>query len=119
VLDTWIQLCVFIKENDKLIGDIGVHFIDELQAEIGYTVSSEFQGKGYATEAVKEVINYLFKNLKKHRITASVDPRNLKSIELLDRIGMRKEAYFKKSVWFNHEWADDVVYAILEEEYRK
>jgi RimJ/RimL family protein N-acetyltransferase len=96
-----------------------VHFIDDLQVEIGYIVSTEFQGKGYSTEAVKEVIKYLFETLRKHRITASVDPRNLKSIKLLDRIGMRKEAYFKKSIWFNNEWTDDVVYAILEEEYRK
>ena len=55
--------------------------------------------------------------MKKHRITASVDPRNTKSIALLERINMRKEAYFKKSFWFNNEWADDIVYAILKEEW--
>lgn len=39
---------------------------------------------------------YLFSDLKKHRITASVDPRNIKSVALLERIGMRKEAHFNE-----------------------
>lgn len=117
--DTWYQLGVFIKQTDQLVGDIGIHFIDsdDKQAEIGYTLAQEYQGIGYAAEAVRGVLNYLFNNLKKHRITASVDPRNKKSIALLERIGMRKEAHFKKSLWFNEEWVDDIVYAILEEEW--
>jgi len=119
--DTWYQLSILIKETNELVGDIGIHFIDpdNLQVEIGYTISLEYQGKGYASEAVAGVINYLFNNLKKHRITASVDPKNTKSIALLRRIGMREEAHFKKSIWFNDEWTDDVVYAILEEEWIK
>jgi RimJ/RimL family protein N-acetyltransferase len=117
--DTWYQVGIFIKETHELIGDIGIHFIDDenSQVEIGYTLSSENQGKGYASEAVMNVINYLFDDLKKHRILASVDPRNIKSIALLKRIGMREEAHFKKSIWFNGEWADDMVFAILGEEW--
>ena len=116
--DTWFQLGIFIKRKEELIGDIGIHFLsDNKQCEIGYTLSSDYQGKGYATEAVRSVINYLFYDLKKHRIIASVDPRNVKSIELLKRIGMRKEAHFKKSIWINNEWADDIIYAILREEW--
>lgn len=117
--NTWYQLGIIITETNKLVGDIGIHFIDtdNLQVEIGFTLSLEYQGKGYAKEAVVGVINYLFNNLHKHRIIASVDPRNVKSIALLERIGMKKEAHFKKSIWFNGEWADDVVYAVLEEEW--
>ncbi len=119
ISDTWYQFGIIIKETNELVGDFGVHFIDpdNLQAEIGFTLSLEYQGKGYALEAAVSVINYLFSNLKKHRIIASVDPRNVKSIALLDRIGMRKEAHFKKSIWFNEEWADDMVYAVLKEEW--
>ncbi len=97
--DTWYQLGILFKETDELIGDIGIHFIDSdnLQVEIGFTLSLEHQCKGYATEAIIGVINYLFNNLKKHRIIASVDPRNIKSIALLERIQMRKEAHFKKA----------------------
>jgi RimJ/RimL family protein N-acetyltransferase len=117
--DTWYQLGVILKETEELIGDIGIHFIDleGKQAEIGYTLNPEYQGIGYASEAIKGVLAYLFNDLKKHRITASVDPINKKSIALLERIGMRKEAHFKKSIWFNEKWEDDIVYAILEEEW--
>lgn len=116
---TWYQLGILVKETNKLIGDIGVHFIDadNQQVEIGFTLSLESQGKGYATEAVIGVINYLFSSLQKHRVAASVDPRNTKSIALLKRIGMRKEAHFRKSFWFDNQWTDDVIYAILEEEW--
>lgn len=115
--DTWYQLGIVVRESNEFIGDIGIHFCDEenLQVEIGYTLSEKQQGKGYATEAVKGVIDYLFNTLNKHRVTASVDPRNTKSVALLERLKMRKEAHFKKSFWFNNEWTDDVVYAILKE----
>jgi RimJ/RimL family protein N-acetyltransferase len=117
--NTWYQLGICSKASNELIGDIGIHFpeYDDSLVEIGYTLSIESQGRGFATEAVSAVIDYIFTKLNKHRITASVDPRNTKSIALLERIGMRKEAHFRKSIWFNGEWTDDVVYAILEEEW--
>lgn len=117
--NTWYQVGIYVKETNNLAGDIGLHFIgsDNMQVEIGYTLSLEHQSKGYATEAVIGIINYLFNNLHKHRIIASLDPDNSKSIALLERIGLRKEAHFKKSLWINNEWVDDVVYAILKEEW--
>lgn len=115
---TWFQMGIFIKNKEEMIGDLGINFIsDGRQCEIGYTLALEYQGKGYATEALEAVIDYLFHNLNKHRIIASVDPRNEKSIKLLERIGMRKEAHFKKSVFMNEEWTDDLIYAILNEEW--
>jgi len=116
--NTWFQLAICLNDDNKLIGDIGIHFLeDEAQTEIGYTLSPNFQGVGFATEAVKAVIRYLFMVLGKHRIIASVDPDNEKSIKLLDKIGMRKEAHFIKSIKINGIWSDDCIYAILKEEY--
>ena len=102
----------------QVIGDLGIHFLDEenKQAEIGFTLDKNFQGKGYATEAVKEIINYLFNKLNKHRIIGSVDPHNSNSIRLLERLGFRKEAHFKESLFINGEWVDDVIYAVLKSE---
>ncbi len=116
--NTWLQLAVCLKEG-KMIGDIGIHFLDDnYQTEIGYTLSPEYQGNGYAVEAVKAVINYAFSVLKKHRITASVDPDNFKSIKLLQKIGFRKEAHFIKSFRLDNRWYDDCIYAILAEEWQ-
>lgn len=117
--NTWFQLAIVNKNGNKLIGDIGIHFLeDNAQVEVGYTLAPGCQGQGYATEALKAVVNYLFFELKKHRITASVDPNNIKSIRLLERLGMRKEGHFKKSFRMHDMWFDDCIYAILKDEWR-
>jgi len=119
ILGTWFQLAVCLKEDNSLIGDIGLNFWAEAQAEIAYTIDPEYQGLGYATEAVSAVLHYLFADLGKHRIIASVDPRNEKSLNLLNMMGMRKEGHFRKSIRMDGIWADDCIYAILYEEWKK
>lgn len=121
LFDTWYQFVIIKKDDLKLIGDIGIHFLDknEKQVEIGITLDKNFQGKGYATEALKQVIKYLFTDLKKHRITVSLDPRNVKSMNLIERLGFRKEAHFKESILSDGKWVDDLVYALLKDEWIK
>ena len=119
IIDTWYQFVIIKKENNELIGDIGIHFLDtdKKQVEIGCTLDKNQQGKGYATEVLKETISYLINELNKHRIVTSIDPRNIKSIALVERLGFRKEAHFKESILINGEWVDDLVYAILKDEW--
>jgi len=114
---TWFQFVIIEKETQKVVGDLGIHFLNDEQAEIGCTLEKSKHGKGYATEALKLVIDYLFNKLNKHRIIGSIDPQNLKSIGLVERLGFRKEAHFKESLLINGEWADDIVYAILKKEW--
>jgi RimJ/RimL family protein N-acetyltransferase len=118
---TWFQFVLIDKESDLLIGDIGLHFLesdsDNKQIEIGYTLDKTFRGKGYATEALIVIIDYLVFNLNKHRIIASIDPTNSASIKLIERLGFRKEAHFVKSLFFHGDWVDDVIYAILATEW--
>jgi len=115
--NTWLQLGVYLH-NGPLIGDIGLHFLEDgAQMEIGYTLAPEHQGQGYAFEAVKAAIDYLFLDLKKHRVTASVDPENQRSINLLKKLGFRQEAHFTKSFLIRGVWCDDVIFAMLEEEW--
>jgi RimJ/RimL family protein N-acetyltransferase len=115
--NTWLQLAICLKEG-KMIGDIGIHFMEDgYQIEIGYTLSPEHQGNGYALEAVKAIIKYAFTELKKHRIIASVDPDNIQSVKILERIGFKKEAHFIKSFRMNDQWYDDCIYAMLEDNF--
>ncbi|PKQ64922.1 GNAT family N-acetyltransferase [Labilibaculum filiforme] len=118
-ISSWYQFVIVCKENKKVIGDIGIHFLDEdkKQVELGCTLAKNYHGRGFASEALTETIRFLFQDLNKHRIIASVDPANEKSIAMLERIGFRKEAHFIKSLLINGEWVDDVVYAILKEEW--
>lgn len=119
LIDTWYQFVIILKENNVLIGDIGIHFLDsdKKQVELGCTIDKNHQGKGYSTEALKGTINYLINELNKRRIVTSIDPRNIKSIGLVERLGFRKEAHFKESILLNGEWVDDLVYAILKDEW--
>jgi len=119
--DTWFQFVIVEKNSKKIIGDLGIHFFGEenLQVEIGCTLNKLFQSKGYATESVESVIDYLFNDLKKHRIITSIDPANTNSIKLVERIGFRKEAHFIESLFINGKWVDDIVYAITKRDWVK
>jgi RimJ/RimL family protein N-acetyltransferase len=117
---TWFQLVIIEQISNLLIGDIGIHFLDSdnQQVEIGYTLDKEFRGKGYAYEALTNVNDYLINSLNKHRIIASIDPANLDSIRLIERLRFRKEAHFVESLYFHGKWVDDLVYAILSKEWK-
>ena len=116
---SWFQFAIRLQETGQLIGDLGTHFItdDPKQVEIGFTVSPVYQAQGFGTEAVSGILSHLLGPLQKHRVFASVDPRNKSSIALLKRVGMRQEAHFRESLWFKGEWADDMVFGILESEW--
>jgi RimJ/RimL family protein N-acetyltransferase len=114
---------VIVEHASKLlIGDIGIHFLEtdseNKQVEIGYTLDKEFRGNGYATEALTMIIDYLINSLSKHRIIASIDPLNVDSIKLVERLGFRKEAHFVESLFFHGKWVDDLVYALLAREWK-
>ena len=113
---TWQQLAVCLQ-NGTLIGDIGLHTLDEYQLELGYTLAPVHQHKGYAAEAVAAVLRQAFTVWKKHRVTASIDPANEASTRLLERLGFVPEAHFRKSYQLNGEWVDDCVYALLREDW--
>jgi len=116
---TWFQFVIIKKDDNKLIGDIGVHFLasDASQVEMGCTLYREYHGNGFAFEAVKATINYLFDELDKRRIIASIDSRNQPSIRLIERLGFRKKAHLKESPAPTSECADDLIYAILKDEW--
>lgn len=115
---SWFQFAIRLQESGQLAGDLGTHCSEDgRQVEIGFTLSPAFQKLGYGTEAVKGMLDYLFKTLGKHRVTASVDPGNSASQALLARAGFRQEAHFRQSLWFKGEWTDDMVFAILKSEW--
>jgi aminoglycoside 6'-N-acetyltransferase len=116
---TDFQFAVGLKADDILIGDVyfGVESTGR-QAEIGYTLAAEFQGHGYASEAVRGVLGFAFERVGLHRITAGADPRNLPSIRLLERLAFRREGYSPESYWDGDVWTDDVRYAMLAREWR-
>ena len=120
VTGTWFQMAIELAEAGPLIGDLGLHTLADRpgQVEIGFTLAREHQGKGYATEAVACVLDYVFGQLGKHRVIAVTDARNAPAAHVLERVGMRREGHFVENIWFKGEWADEYQYAMLEREWR-
>jgi RimJ/RimL family protein N-acetyltransferase len=118
---TWFQMAIELAETSELIGDCGLQtFADRLwQAEIGFTLAPKHQGRGYATEAVKCLLDYVFETLGKHRVIAITDVRNAPAARVLERVGMRREGHFIQNVWFKGAWGDEYLYALLEREWHE
>ena len=111
----WFQFAIELKETGRLVGDcaLKVNEQDTRQAEIGFTLSREYQGKGLALEAVSCVLNYGFINLGLHRVIAITDCENAPSVALLERLGLRREGHFIQNIWFKGKWGDEYLYAVL------
>ncbi|MED1613688.1 GNAT family protein [Bacillus paranthracis] len=105
-----------IDEN-ILIGHIVFHkYFGEHTYEIGWVFNPKYFNKGYASEAAKATLKYGFKEMKLHRIIATCQPENTPSYRVMEKIGMRREGYFRKCIPHGNEWWDEYYYAILEEE---
>lgn len=116
--DSWFQLAIRPHNADTLLGDLGLHFTaNHEEAELGITIAPAHQGQGYAAEALRAALALLFGPLVQHRVFGSVDPRNTASVRLLESIGMRREAHFRQSLFFRGEWVDDVIFALLRDEW--
>ena len=115
----WYQFAVALHGSGELIGDCAAQTMadDPRQAEIGFTFAPAHQGRGYATEAVRRLLDYLFLERGKHRVSAACDDRNVRSSALLRRVGMRREGLTVESVWSKGEWTNDELYAILAREW--
>ena len=113
----WFQFAVALRATGQLIGDCAAmpRADDPRQREIGFTIAPRCQGRGYATEAVRLLVGYLFAR-GKHRTTACCDARNAASSAVLERLAMRREGHLRQSTWAKGEWTDDLLYVLLQDE---
>jgi [ribosomal protein S5]-alanine N-acetyltransferase len=108
-----------LKSNNQVIGQMIFHpWFMERTYEIGWIINPLYQNQGYASEAAKAFLKYGFQKLKLHRIIATCQPENPSSWKVAEKIGMRREGIFQKSILKeNNVWWDECLYAILESEY--
>lgn len=116
----WFQRAIRRREGGMLIGDLGVCLPEAAHdsVEFGISMAPTHQGNGYAREALLALFARGFAQLGWHRVHASVDPRNSASIAMLRALGMRQEAHHCESLWLRGEWVDDVIFAMLDREWR-
>ena len=117
------EFAVESKETGDMIGSVQIICINEHEASLGYSFLPEHWNKGYGTECVKELIKFGFNKLGLHRIIAKCDAEHYASYNIMQKAGMRREGYFIKNrrgnIVLNHEWRDELFYAILREEWEK
>jgi [ribosomal protein S5]-alanine N-acetyltransferase len=112
-------LAVTLKDNKQFIGAcrLSVTNTEKQEGSLGYCLAKEFWGQGYATEAVGKLINFGFQQLNLHRIFAICEPKNVVSMRVLVKSGMRQEGYLREYEWVKGEWRDMLLYAMLEREW--
>lgn len=111
------ELGIELKGEHKIIGFVGMIRKDHEQGEVGWALNIRYRGKGYATEAARALISYGFDKLALHRIWADTSNINVASWKVMERLGMRREGYYRESEFQDGRWIDGLVYAILADEW--
>jgi RimJ/RimL family protein N-acetyltransferase len=115
-----LTLAVVLPETGKIIGDVLLVWTSQKhrQGEVGYIFHPDHGGHGYATEATRVMLRIGFEEIGLHRIIGRLDARNTASARVLERLGMRREAHLVHNEMVKGEWSDEMVYAMLEDEWR-
>jgi len=114
-----LELAVERADDGTLVGDVllVLRSVPHETLEVGYLFATAQHGRGYATEAVRTVVDLAFTRLGARRVTARVDDRNAPSRALLERLGFRLEAHLVENEWFKGELTSETDYGLLAREW--
>ena len=111
----WMNLV--IEADGECTGHVACHLDPTSSvAEVGYTLAREHWGKGYASEALDELLNHLIATTSVHRFVASLDPNNVRSMRVLERAGFLFESLSERSYPMRGGWEDDLRYAMTRQQ---
>jgi RimJ/RimL family protein N-acetyltransferase len=110
----------FFVEN-KAGAKIGfiAHFLAAGEVEIGYNILPNQRRKGYASEAIGLMVDYLFLSKNIERIQAKADPDNVASWKALEKAGFKREGILRRTFYCRGKWRDDCMYSIIREEWKE
>lgn len=121
---------IVVELDGTIVGDLMVAVEDAwaqaevaeqargVQAELGWVLDPEYAGRGYATEAVQELIRLCFEEIGLRRVVAGCFADNEASWRLMERVGMRREAYsVGDALHRSGQWLDGMSYALLATEW--
>ena len=116
----WLTAAVVERASGLTVGDVALLWVAERDrtAEVGFILDPRQQGKGFATEAARALLDWAFTSAGLHRVIGRTEARNAASARVLEKLGMRLEAHFVENEWVKGEWQSELVYSILEREWR-
>ena len=117
----WVALAIESADEAEsgLQGEVVLKWLPGRgQGEVGWALAPGARGKGYATEAAAAMLRLGFEELGLHRIEARLDELNTASAEICCRLGMRQEARHVDKWHYKGQWATELIYAVLADEWR-
>jgi RimJ/RimL family protein N-acetyltransferase len=111
----WVQFTVEERGGGRIVGDVGLSVADGEPGviKVGYTIDPAFQGLGYATEAIRALVEYAFETLGAELVRAHASAENAASIRVAEKVGMRLVERFE------HREGDEVWYGVRYERRRE
>ena len=115
----WLTAAVVERASDLTVGDVALRWVSERDAtaEIGFVFDPRHQGKGFATEAARALVDWAFATADFHRVIGRTEARNTASARVLQKLGMRLEAHLVENEWVKDEWQSELIYAVLDREW--
>jgi len=116
--DDEVRLAITLRSDGRMIGGIGLRLFEPHQhAELGYWLGVPYWGKGFATEAAREMLRYGFEALRLHRIFAMHFMHNPASGRILAKLGMRHEGCQRQHIRKWDQFVDLELYGLLRQEW--
>ena len=112
---TRFELAVEVTASNRVIGACDLSLIEHNVVDLGYMLGIADWGKGYATEISLALVDAAFFDLGADRVISTVDVNNRASIHVLEKIGMRWEAVFRKHRRAKNRWWDCHLYVLPRE----
>ncbi len=102
---------------DRVLGFARLVLGPERAGRIGYAVAHEHQGRGFAGDAARTLLDFAFGRLRLHRVTAVVAPDNMAGLASVERLGFTREGVLRDHVHTNGAWRDSILFSLLAPEW--
>lgn len=113
--EIWLNWVIRLKSEDRYIGDLQAGYKDDKAAYIAYMLHPDYQHRGFTTESVRALLDFLFDQLSMVSVRAYIDTRNQQSIALVQRVGMVRVDFLPRADHFKGSDSDEFVFEVTPE----
>ena len=115
--DSPLHWAVELKGEHKMIGAVGISNLHPTICSVFWETSAQYQQKGYAYEAMKRLLDYIFSATNIHRIEANVWEGNTASENLAKKLGFKPEGTLRDARFKDGKFFNVTVFGLLRDEY--